>query len=178
MTAISTNGTGLYARGGRNAAVLDGDVTINGTASVRILDIVGGGDIAETFAINGRSAPDPGTVMVIASGAVGALGVSSRAYDCRVAGVISGGADMECGVSLRHVEARTEGRLALVGSVYCKAEAMSAPIVAGDLLTTSDIPGHAMAARDAARARGAILGKAMSELDSGTGLVLALVNLQ
>ena len=82
--------------------------------------------------------------MVIASGAVGALAVSSRAYDLRVAGIISGGAHMECGVSLRHVEARTEGRLALVGKVYCKAEAMSAFICAGYLLTTADIAGYAM----------------------------------
>jgi hypothetical protein len=48
----------------------------------------------------------------------------------------------------------------------------------GDLLTTSDHAGLAMRAGDPARANGAILGKAMSSLDAGTGLVLVLVNLQ
>ena len=50
VTAISANETGLYVRGARNAAVMDGDVTINGTASVRILEILGVGDVAEAFA--------------------------------------------------------------------------------------------------------------------------------
>ena len=178
VTAISTNGTGLYARGGRNAAVLDGDVVINGTAAVHVLDIVGTGDVAETFLVSETIAPDPGTVMVIADGAVGAVAVSRRAYDRRVAGVISGGAALGSGVILRAVDSPTNVRLALVGTVYCKAEAVSAPISAEDLLTTSDIDGHAMAVRDQAKAGGAILGKALAALGSGTGLVLMLVNLQ
>jgi len=52
------------------------------------------------------------------------------------------------------------------------------PIKPGDLLTTSDTPGHAMKVTEHPRAQGAILGKAMSSLESGTGLVLVLVTLQ
>jgi len=48
----------------------------------------------------------------------------------------------------------------------------------GDLLTTSDVPGHAMKATDFVRWQGAVIGKAMSALESGEGLVLVLVNLQ
>jgi hypothetical protein len=62
--------------------------------------------------------------------------------------------------------------VALTGRVYCWADASNAPIEAGDLLTTSDIPGHAMKVTDYAKAQGAILGKAMSSLESGRGLVL------
>ena len=52
-------------------------------------------------------------------------------------------------------------------------------IEAGDLLTTSDTPGHAMKAADAGRRAGAVIGKAMSPLAQGQrGLVLVLVNLQ
>jgi hypothetical protein len=47
----------------------------------------------------------------------------------------------------------------------------------GDLLTTSQVPGHAMKA-DRAKASGATLGKAMTRLESGRGLVLVLVTLQ
>jgi hypothetical protein len=46
------------------------------------------------------------------------------------------------------------------------------------MLTTSDLAGHAMKVQDHAKAQGAILGKAMSKLDEGTGLVLVLVTLQ
>jgi hypothetical protein len=46
------------------------------------------------------------------------------------------------------------------------------------LLTTSNTPGHAMKAADAVKAQGAIIGKAMTGLKEGKGLVLVLVNLQ
>lgn len=45
-------------------------------------------------------------------------------------------------------------------------------------MTTSDTPGHAKKAADHTRAQGAILGKAMTRLESGKGLVLVLVRLQ
>jgi hypothetical protein len=48
----------------------------------------------------------------------------------------------------------------------------------GDLITTSDTPGHGMKVSDHAQAQGAIIGKAMSPLASGKGLVLVLVSLQ
>jgi hypothetical protein len=48
----------------------------------------------------------------------------------------------------------------------------------GDMLTASATPGHAMKATDLAAAQGAIIGKAMTRLDHGRGLVLVLVNLQ
>ena len=48
----------------------------------------------------------------------------------------------------------------------------------GDLLTTSDTPGHAMKVGDHTQAQGAILGKAMTGLKQGKGLVLVLVTLQ
>jgi len=46
------------------------------------------------------------------------------------------------------------------------------------MLTTSATPGHGMKASDPAKAAGAIVGKAMTSLISGKGLVLVLVNLQ
>ena len=39
-------------------------------------------------------------------------------------------------------------------------------------------PGHAMKVSDTAKAHGAILGKAMTTLEDGRGLVLVLVTLQ
>jgi len=68
--------------------------------------------------------------------------------------------------------------VALAGRVYAWADASHDPIQPGDLLTTADTPRHAMKVTDYARAQGAILGKALSALPAGTGLVLALVSLQ
>jgi hypothetical protein len=59
-----------------------------------------------------------------------------------------------------------------------QADASNEPIKPGDLLTTCDTPGHAMKVTDPGRAQGAILGKAMSALKEGRGMVLVLVSLQ
>ncbi len=45
-------------------------------------------------------------------------------------------------------------------------------------LTTSSTPGRAMKVTDHVRAQGAILGKAMTGLSAGQGMVLVLVTLQ
>lgn len=58
------------------------------------------------------------------------------------------------------------------------------PIHAGDLLITSDMPGHAMKAEpEVISGRqfypdGTILGKAMGTLESGTGVIEVLLTLQ
>ena len=65
------------------------------------------------------------------------------------------------------------------GRVYCYCDAdAGGSIKPGDLLTTSNTPGHAMKVKNYPKARGAIIGKAMSSLNEGTGLVLVLVTLQ
>ena len=68
--------------------------------------------------------------------------------------------------------------VALSGRVYVWVDATRGAIRPGDLLTTSATPGHAMKAGNAAKAQGAIIGKAMTELKAGKGLVLVLVTLQ
>jgi hypothetical protein len=62
--------------------------------------------------------------------------------------------------------------------VYVWVDATRNAIHPGDLLTTSATPGHAMKAGNAAKAQGAIIGKAMTGLKAGRGLVLLLVTLQ
>ena len=68
--------------------------------------------------------------------------------------------------------------MALSGRVYVLADASGGAIKPGDLLTTSTTPGHAMRVTDHNKAQGAILGKAMSALNDGKGMVLVLVTLQ
>jgi hypothetical protein len=110
----------------------------------------------------------------------GDLIISNTAYDRRVAGVISGAGDLKPGMLMGQKGTVADGSrpVALTGRVYCWADAADDPIEPGDLLTTSQMPGHAMKVSDYSRAQGAVLGKAMTPLRSGQGLVLVLVALQ
>ena len=64
----------------------------------------------------------------------------------------------------------------IVGIVPVKVSAENGPIHRGDMLTTSATPGHAM--RADTYVPGAILGKAMGELQSGTGVIEVVLLLQ
>ncbi|MCI0406775.1 MAG: hypothetical protein L0209_12060, partial [candidate division Zixibacteria bacterium] len=65
--------------------------------------------------------------------------------------------------------------LAVVGIVPCKVSAENGAIHPGDLLVTSGTPGHAM--RDDDPKVGTVVGKALGELSSGTGVIKVLVTL-
>jgi hypothetical protein len=71
------------------------------------------------------------------------------------------------------VEAALEVPVVVTGLVECMVDAGFGSIRAGDLLTTSPTPGHAMRAFEALP--GTILGKAMEPLDAGTGKIRILV---
>ncbi len=68
--------------------------------------------------------------------------------------------------------------MAVIGIVPCKVSAENGPVARGDLLVTSSTPGHAMKGTDRARMLGAIVGKALEPLSSGTGVIRVLVTLQ
>jgi len=136
------------------------------------------GDMAEMFPSSGETAP-PGAVMAIDPERTGALRIAREPYDRRVAGVVSGAKDYRPGITLN--AAGTEPNrvtVTLTGTVYCLASSVNGPIRAGDLLTTSAVPGHAMRAGDTAAGRGSILGKALEDLRGERGLVLTLAGLQ
>lgn len=123
----------------------------------------------------------PGMVVAIDPENPGKLRVATSAYDSTVAGVISGAGGVSTGMVMAHEGTLADGShpVALTGRVYCKVDASYGAIRPGDLLTTSDTPGHAMKVTDRERAGGAILGKAMTSLTEGEkGLVLVLVSLQ
>jgi len=62
--------------------------------------------------------------------------------------------------------------------VYVWGEALEHPLEVGDLLTASDVAGHAAKVVDYRRAPGAVIGKAMTPLRDGRGLILVFVSLQ
>jgi hypothetical protein len=93
--------------------------------------------------------------------------------------VVSGANGIHPGIQM-HQEGLLDGgrNIALTGRVYVQADTSNGPIKPGDLLTTSGTPGHAMKVSDHTKAQGAILGKAMTALSDGQGMVLVLVTLQ
>lgn len=150
-----------------------------GTAQVNVLQILGGSDLSEGFDVAGDI--QPGMVVVIDPQNPGKLALATQAYDKKVAGVVSGAGGVNVGMLMGQDGSIANGAhpVALTGRVYCYVDATNAAVEPGDLLTTSNMPGHAMKAADAAQAPGAIIGKAMTGLKAGEkGLVLVLVNLQ
>ncbi|MES2438965.1 MAG: hypothetical protein V4584_07855 [Verrucomicrobiota bacterium] len=156
-----------------------GDLYLVGALTTTVLTIRGGADVAEPFDMSDPGEMEAGSVVVIDEQNPGKLKLSTEARDTRVAGIISGAGGVKPGLRL-HQDGVMEGdhHVALSGRVYVKADALHGAIKPGDLLTTSENPGHAMKVTDHSESQGAILGKAMSSLDSGTGLVLVLVTLQ
>jgi hypothetical protein len=150
---------------------------------VRQLHVMGGADLSEQFEVRKPDAemrPLPGMVVSIDAEHPGELVMSSRSYDRAVAGVISGAGGVKTGMIMGQEGSIADGShpVALTGRVYVMADASTGAIKPGDLMTTSDTPGHAMKVTDHSRAQGAVIGKAMTSLESGTGLVLVLVSLQ
>jgi hypothetical protein len=182
------------------ASLLD----VAGTARVNVLQIDGGADLSENFEIQPAADPyrdregagleprpegtqarrhevEPGMVVAIDPQRPGKLRIATAAYDSTVAGIISGAGGVGTGMVMAHEGTLADGQhpVALTGRVYCMVDASYGAIKPGDLLTTSDTPGHAMKVLDRERAAGAIIGKAMTFLAAGEkGLVLVLVSLQ
>ncbi len=153
----------------------------NGVTHTKVLEILGGADLSERFDVaDEEGGIAPGSVVCIDEAHEGRLALSRDAYDHRVAGIVSGAGGVKPGMLMGHAGTVADGAhpVALSGRVYCRVTAANGPIRAGDLLTTSDVPGTAMRVDDPARAQGAILGKAMGSLEHGEGLVLVLVGLQ
>ncbi len=167
-----------YLGGNGTAAAFYGPVNVNGQATVSVLEITGGSDLSEPFAMSSQRIPE-GSVVIIDSEHQGELALSDTEYDTRVAGVVSGANGIKPGISMRQDSALPGGQnVALSGRVYALADARYGAIHPGDLLTASNTPGRCMKVADHRRAEGAILGKAMSKLEQGPGMVLMLVSLQ
>lgn len=181
VVVTNTNATGLVIKCFGENFTEAFKVSAKGRATTAVLEITGGSDLSEQFDISTHSGElQPGMVVSIDPEHPGELALSCRSYDRRVAGIISGAGGINTGMLMGQSGSLADGKypIALTGRVYCWADASNGPIQPGDLLTTSDTPGHAMKVTDHAQAQGAIIGKAMTRLEQGKGLVLVLVTLQ
>ncbi|MCB2182518.1 MAG: hypothetical protein KQH63_10860 [Desulfobulbaceae bacterium] len=171
----------MYKSDGTTSIEIDSDYNGDGRIITDELQITGGSDLSEQFDIKKISFDiQPGMVVSIDPTQPGKLEISSEAYDNKVAGIVSGAGGIKPGMMMgqRNSEADGAHPVALTGRVYCYADTANGSIQPGDLLTTSNVPGYAMKVTEHNKALGAILGKAMSPLEEGQGLVLVLVSLQ
>lgn len=158
----------LRDRSGNDSIVIDG-------AQGDI--ILANADCAEEFEVDQAYDVEPGSVVVLNPS--GKLTATTTAYDKRVVGVVSGAGNLRPGVVLdRRVGSTTRRAVALIGKVNCRVDADIRPVEIGDLLTSSETRGYAMKAERTPEAFGAIIGKALSPLSSGCGLIPILVTLQ
>ena len=158
----------------------------------------GPADFAEMFRVtSGATSVEPGDVLEIDPTSSRGIRRSTRAYSRLVSGIYSTnpgfvGSEREWDEPVVRVEGLSdeavvlerkdmaerydEVPMAVVGVVPAKVSAENGPIVPGDLLVTSNTPGHAMRA-DRPEA-GTIVGKALEPLLAGTGQIRVLVTLQ
>jgi hypothetical protein len=137
-----------------------------------------GGDYAEAVNTRGsKKSYEPGDVLVIGDGDRGEVQKSVEPYSTMVAGIFA----TKPGVIGRRqslLKDADEIPMAMVGIVPTKVTAENGPIRRGDLLVSSSTKGYAMKGTDRNRLVGAVIGKAMGSLDSGTGVIEVLVTLQ
>jgi len=162
---------------GSGASITFADGTIQSTAYT---GVTCGGDYAESVDVAGlRTSYEPGDVLVIGPDSGSDVVKSSEPYSTAVTGVYS----TKPGVVGRRQTtelkiSKTELSMAMIGIVPTKVSAENGPIKRGDLLVTSSIPGYAMKGTDRSRLTGAVIGKALGNLDSGKGLIEAVITLQ
>ena len=155
------------------AAKLDvqGDIRVSGNINAKYQDV------AEWVPSTQKLAP--GTVVVLDAARDNHVMASLKAYDTRVAGVVSAQPGLTLGEA-------GEGKalVATTGRVKVRVDASRGAIHVGDLLVTGDRTGYAMKSEPLMiggrefHSPGTIIGKALESLAVGTGEVLVLLSLQ
>lgn len=173
---LEVNG-GIALTSGSNGVITFQDGTQQSTA---FIPANCGADYAESVGVSGdRTNYEPGDLLVIDPDNPGKFLKSNQAYSTMVAGVYS----TKPGFVGRKQPAsdpasKDEIPMAMVGRVPTKVSAENGPIKVGDLLVTSSTMGYAMKGTDRSQMLGAVIGKALGSLDSGTGVIEVLVTLQ
>ncbi|NEQ62925.1 MAG: hypothetical protein F6K53_38415, partial [Moorea sp. SIO4A1] len=140
-------------------------------------------DLAEMTPVKSEDGLEAGDVVVIVEPEDDRvlLGKSNKAYDSKVAGVVSDAKSAGLIIGGCHTEDMTRNDvkpIALAGRVLTKVTLENGSIKAGDFLTTSSTLGHAMKAAKP----GYVIGKALQSFSGGsggesTGKIWILVNL-
>jgi hypothetical protein len=152
-------------------AYVTGYLTVDGNIAAKYQDV------AEWVPATGTI--PAGSVVVLDTEQSNHVLPSSRAYDTRVAGVVSASPGVILGEG-----GAGKVMVATTGRVRVKVDATNGPIRVGDLLVTSDKEGVAMKSEPmtiggrAFHQPGTLIGKALEPLEKGVGEILVLLSLQ
>ena len=161
---LGNNGPGVFGQGAP-AGRFEGDVVVTGDV------ILQGADYAEALTVS-EVAVTAGMVVVLDD--EGRIRPCTQDHDSRVAGVVSGGGGVKAALVLDRHDGGAP--VALLGKVWAMADATCGAIRPGDLLTSTTRPGHAQRLTDPARGFGAVVGRALTPLEHGQGMVRVLVS--
>jgi hypothetical protein len=115
--------------------------------------------------------------MAIDEKASDGFALSRTPYSTLVAGVYSTQPGMLASTHPMEPEKfAAEVPLAMFGIVPCKVSAENGAISRGDLLVSANTPGYAMKGTDRTKMLGAIIGKALDPLPTGTGVIRVLLS--
>jgi hypothetical protein len=157
------------------ASIIFQDGTTQNTAYT---GVTCGGDYAESVDVSGdRTKYTPGDVLVIDPDNPGKFLKSVAPYSTSVTGIYSTKPGT-IGRRQSTPQSPDEVPMAMIGIVPTKVTAENGAIRPGDLLVTSSTIGYAMKGTDRGRMLGAIIGKALGNLESDTGVIEVLVSLQ
>jgi hypothetical protein len=86
----TASGHDAYLGSGCCAGDFYGDIYVHGHTTTQVLEMTGGSDLAEPFAMDNQAAIEPGLVVTIDPVHPGQLRLAEHAYDRTVAGIVSG----------------------------------------------------------------------------------------
>lgn len=161
-----------------------GNVSVTGTGNITATGTIQGTSVKATYQdvaewVESSQELPTGTLVVLDHTKTNQVIASSKAYDTRVAGVISERPGIALGES-----GANKVLVATTGRVRLTVDASNGPIQIGDLLVTSGIPGVAMKSEAInvggvqIHRPGTLVGKALEPLAKGQGKILVLLSLQ
>ena len=190
MGSRSNMPLGLYTNSSSPQFILttSGSVGIGTTAPAALLHVAGNvqvdGNIAAKYQdvaewVPAASKLAPGTVVILGGTKPNEVTASDKAYDTKVAGVVSDKPGLILGEG-----GDNQVKVAHIGRVKVKVDASYGAVHIGDLLVTSSTPGYAMRSQPVTigstpiHQPGTLIGKALEPLADGQGEVLVLLTLQ